>query len=378
MKNNSIIVASLIFLLSLGFVTGAPTAIGAPKADWDKLVEAAKKEGKVMIYGRGDPEVRKQLTKAFSDKYGIDLEFVYLHRGGEMIGKMKKERGAGLYLADIIIHGPTTMIVGVKPAGMLELLEPLLILPEVTDPKVWRPGYLFKDKDRTIKPLRALSSLYITRNTNLVKEGELTSYRDLLDPKWKGKMVMTDPTIFATGMAFVSYLNGIWGPDKAVEYLKKLVAQQPVVTRAARDPYEWLARGKYSLGVALRNEIMPEFLKIKAPLAKVGVTEPFAAEPGAACIGVATKRPHPNAAKLFLNWVLTKEGMTVWSKADGYATARKDVPTDWVHPSLLVGLGPDAKVNWTTEEGHKQRRGQMKLSKEIFAPLLKRGKKSGS
>ena len=89
MKKNLIICAGLAFLLSFGFISGAPTAFGAVESDWAKLVEAAKKEGKVMVYGRGDPEVRKQLTKAFSDKYGIDLEFVYLHRGGEMIGKMK-------------------------------------------------------------------------------------------------------------------------------------------------------------------------------------------------------------------------------------------------------------------------------------------------
>ncbi|MFC1868428.1 ABC transporter substrate-binding protein [Thermodesulfobacteriota bacterium] len=376
MKKSLIIVASLVFFLSLGFVSGLPTALGA---DWDKIVAAAKKEGKVMIYGRGDPEVRKQLTKAFSDKYGIDLEFVYLHRGGEMIGKMKKERGAGLYLADIIIHGPSTMINGVKPAGMLEPLDPLLMLPEVKDPSVYRPGYNFIDKkDHTIKPLRALSSLYLTRNTNLVKDEEITSYQDILDPKWKGKMVMTDPSIFATGMAFVSFLNCTIGPEKAEEYLRKLAKQEPVVTRAAREPYEWLARGKYHLGVALRNEIMPEFLKIKAPVAKVHVKEPYGAEPGAACIGVATKRPHPNAAVLFLNWLLSKEGMTVWSKADGYATARKDVSTDWLQSELIEGLGDNDNVFFFPEEEHARRRAQMKLSKEIFAPLMKRGKKSGS
>ena len=372
MKKNLIMGVGLVFLLAFCFASSAPSVFGAGQGDWDKLVAAAKKEGKVMVYGRGDPEVRKQLTKAFSDKYGIDLEFVYLHRGGEMIGKMKKERGAGLYLADIVIHGPTTMITGVKPAGMLEPLEPLLMLPEVTDSKVYRSGYNFVDKkDRTIKPLRALSSLYLTRNTKLVKEDEITSYQDILDPKWKGKMVMTDPAIFATGMAFVSFLNCTIGPDKAVAFLKELVKQEPVVTRAAREPYEWMARGKYHLGVALRNEIMPEFLKIEAPLAKVRVMEPYAAEPGAACVGVVTKRPHPNAAVLFLNWVLSKEGMTVWSKADGYACARKDVPTDWVHPSLLEGLGNDDNVFWFPEEEHFRRREQMKLSKKIFAPLLK-------
>jgi hypothetical protein len=116
---------------------------------------------------------------------------------------------------------------------------------------------------------------------------------------------------------------------------------------------------------------MPEFLKIGAPLAKVNVKEPYASEPGAGAIGVVTKRPHPNAAVLFLNWLFTKEGMTVWSKADGYACARKDVPTDWVHPSLLEGLGDDDNVYCFPEEEHFRRREEMTLSKEIFAPLLK-------
>ena len=127
-------VGVLVTLLTIFFLSPPALAVDLDEKDkftLDELITGAKKEGKVMVYGRGDPEVRKQLTKAFSDKYGIDHEFVYLHRGGEMIGKMKKERGAGLYLADIVIHGPTTMITGVKPAGMLEPLEPLLMLPEV-------------------------------------------------------------------------------------------------------------------------------------------------------------------------------------------------------------------------------------------------------
>jgi iron(III) transport system substrate-binding protein len=329
----------------------------------------AKEEGKVVIYGRGDPEVRKELQKTFTEKYGIGLDFTYFPRGGEMAAKIKKERAAGLYIADVIIHGPTTMTNLLKPAGLLDPLEPLLILPEVKEPKFWRPRLYFIDKDRMMKPMRAGWSKLVVCNTNLVKEGEMTSHRDLLDPKWKGKIVMYDPTRPGAGDAFVALLHLFWPREQAVAFLKQLAKQEPVITRDLRLPVEWVARGKYAIGIGLRAEAIPEFLKLGAPVALLRLKEGCLLAPGAGNIAVVKKRPHPNATTLFVNWILSREGATAWSKADSRASARVDVPTDWVHPMYLPEPGEKAWVE--DEEAYKRHLAHMRLCKEIFGHLLK-------
>lgn len=379
MKKTIVIAVSLVCFLLLGFVANVPKAVAsAPKGEWkmkwDKLVEAAKKEGEVMVYGRGDPGLRKTLTKAFGDKYGIKLEFLYMHRGGEMAARMKKERGAGKYLADVTIHGPTTSVLLIKSAGMLDPLHPELILPEVLDPKAWMSGYDYVDKDRTVRQLRALFMRYITINTERVKEGEIKSYKDLLNPKWKGKIVMYDPTRPGTANGMSAFLNGIWGTEKLTDYFKQLVKQEPVVTRESRVPLEGVARGKYAIGIAMRNEVIPEFLKIKAPIALVQTVEGGQLGPGAGCLGLVNKRPHPNAAAVFVNWLLSKEGMTLFSKGDGYPVARMDVDSSGWVPEIFVP-GPGEKIWFETEEGIYFRRKLMAISKEVFAPVMKKMKK---
>jgi iron(III) transport system substrate-binding protein len=373
MKKILIVAAALVCPFLLGFFVDAPNVTASPKTvwevKWEKLVEAAKEEGKVMIYGRGDPGVRKALSNAFTGKYGIELEFLYMATGGEMGAKLKKERAAGLYLADVVLHGCSGLINILKPAGMLDPMEPVLILPEVTDRKMWRPDYFFVDKDGMIKPLVATFLRHAVRNTGLVKEGELKSYRDLLDPKWKGKMVMQDPRRPGSGTAFIGFLNGYWGREKTVEYLSRLVKQEPIITKDVRSPMEWVARGKYAIGIALRQEVIREFLELNAPIAIPKMIEGGQLGPGTGNVAIVNKRPHPNATEVFINWLFTKEGMTVWSKADARPSARTDVSTQWVHPIFLPE--PGEKVLVEVEADHKMRAELMRLCKQILAPLMK-------
>lgn len=365
-----LIVGMSVFVCLLWITFGTSTRATSAdwQAQWDKMVEEGKKEGSVMIYGRGEPEVRKKLSEVFTGKYGIKLEFLYFARGGEMTSKLKKERSAGLYLPDIIIHGSSTMTSRIKSAGILDSMDPVLFLPEVIDPKNWRADYMFLDKAHTAKPMRATFMRYVTRNTDLVKEGEISSCQDLLDPKWKGKMVMTNPIGPGTGSGFVAFLNGTWGREKTVAYLKEFVKQEPILTKEARLSLEWVTRGKYALGIAMRNEPLPEFMKMGAPIALVKVVEGGELGSGAGNVGIVNKRPHPNAAAVFLNWLLTQEGQTAWSVADGYPSARLDVPTDHVNPVFLPD--PGEKIWHEDEEALKQRQELWDMCKNVFAPLL--------
>ncbi|MFC1868450.1 ABC transporter substrate-binding protein [Thermodesulfobacteriota bacterium] len=374
MRNTFIVVFGFLFMLSLIFFAAASESAASSTKDWEikweKLVEAAKGEGKVMVYGRGDPNLRKAMREAFKGKYGIELEFVYFARGGEMASKLKKERSAGLFLADIIIHGPTTMTYMLKPAGILEKMEPVFVRPEFSDPNLWLPGYYFMDKDRMMKPLAAHFNTFIIRNTNLTKKGEINSLEDLIDPKWKGKIVMGDPTRPGSASGMLSWLEGIWGFEKTERFLRQLVKQEPVISRQVRVPVEWLARGKYTIGIAMRAESLPEFYNLGSPIAAVRPIEGCYLTPGSGIVAIANKRPHPNAAAVFINWLLSREGQITWSKADGFASARVDVPSDdWVH--IFFKRTPGEKVFVEDEEVINKRAKLMKLAKQLFGPLLK-------
>ncbi len=371
MKRRLIVAASLFCLLFLGFGADVRKVMAVSKpGTWDELVEAAKLEGKVMVYGGVGPELRKEIRKAFTGKYGVNIEFLYIPRGMVLAAKVKKEREADQYVPDIIIHQPATFINLLKPGGILDPMEPFFMLSETADPQIWRRGLYFIDEARMIKPMLSIFMRYAIRNTDEVKEWELSSYRELLDRKWKGKIVMGDPTGPGSTSDLIAFLTGIWGSSQTVEFLRHLVKQGPVISNEARPPVEWVARGKYPVGIGLKMDLLPEFLKLGLPVASVKMAEGGKLGPGGGTITIVNKRPHPNAAVLFLNWVLTREGQTVWSKASGFASARLDVSTEWVQPSS--SLPEPGEKSWIEHEGSiKARNDFMKRVREIFAPILK-------
>ncbi len=188
--------ALLLFLAtvtsSLALPKDAPakSSPSAGEGKWEEVLAAGKKEGLVRIYGTWTPAVRAALTKAFASRYGINLEFV-VGRGAELVPKLTAERQADLNLADVIGTGTNSFLTLMKPAGLLAPLEPLLILPEVLDSKAWPKGQIpFTDKDHYVIPIAAVPQRFFAYNKSLIKEGELTAYKDVLHPKYKGKIVM--------------------------------------------------------------------------------------------------------------------------------------------------------------------------------------------
>jgi len=137
---------------------------------WDTATEVARKEGKVVLYAStGAAAAREMLIKNMREKYGLDLEVV-TGRGAEMNQKLFSERKAGLYLADVYIGGPTTIITEFIPAGIFDPIEKVLILPEVYDPKYWRGNKLhFIDKGRLVVRWAANVNQPLAINTSLVR-----------------------------------------------------------------------------------------------------------------------------------------------------------------------------------------------------------------
>lgn len=384
MKKYAIIVAVVLTLVTtLACAAGTPAPPGSVtavppvtketgatgKTEWDKVVEAARKENQVVIFTNIGGQNRAELTAAFAAKYGVKLEFLVVSRGLELTQRLVTERRAGLFTADVIVTGATTIITTMKPEGFLDAIEPLLILPEVRDPKVWRGGSPFLDKERKTSPLIAYYNRYLARNTELVKEGDVKSYRDLLDPRWKGKIIMNDPTISGSANSFIGLVTKAWGPESTRDFLRQLVKQEPSITRDRRVQVEALARGKFPLSLASSAEPIAEFMSIGAPIAYVKVKEGGSVTASSGVVAIPSQRPHPNATIVFLNWLLGKEGIAVFATAFGQPGSRLDLPYKTA-PGYFPPE-PGEAVIVEDEEDILMKVNQMDVAKEIFAPLLK-------
>ncbi len=347
----------------------SPSAVSGPEGEWQKLMEAAKKEGSVTLYTDAGGPLRQALTEAVKDKLGLNLECAS-GSGPELAQKLFAERNAGLYVADVYISGATTPINQLNPRGVLAPLKPLLMLPEVTDLSKWHQGkHWYVDKEEqyifcmTLYPL-----LMITINRDMVKPEEIQAYRDVLNPKWKGKIVMGNPTMPSTAQRFFAVMMEYEG--YGLDFLRKLAAHEPTLLKDDRLAAEWVARGKNPIGIGLKTDVVADLGKAGAPIMALNIEERSISTSGSGTLAYINKPAHPNAAKAFINWLLTKEGQAVFSEGRLKQSAREDVPTDFLVPADV--RKPGLKY-WCSdnEEFLLRYPEQLKAAEEIFGPLLK-------
>lgn len=336
---------------------------------WNDTVLAAQKEGKLVITNTAGGSVGNSLAQAFKGKYGITAEFMTVP-GGAATTRIITEFRAGVYLTDLYMGGNTDIIVSLKPAGTLEKLEPQLLLPELTNPDIvnknwWGGGLRWLDKDRTNLGFLAAAPPPVVINTDLVKLDEVKSYSNFLEPKWKGKIVLHDPTRPGFGGKLIPVLGEIMGWD----YVRQL-AGQVALSADTRQIVEWTARGKYAICLAPQTAVVVEFQRAGAPLKAYIPQEGIHVTSSSGSIALLKNAPHPNSAKLFLNWLLTKEGQTIYTQAFGQPSARLDVSTDGILPETIPQPGVKY-IMGDSEEFILQQPQQFEKAKEIFAPLLK-------
>ncbi len=265
--------------------------------------------------------------------------------------------------------GGTTLITQLKPEGALDPMKSTLLLPEVVDQAKWFGGkHWWVDTDGTyVLGFTLFTSPYVLINTELVKEEELKSYRDLLNPKWKDKIIINDPSIAGTGARFFGVIGAkIMGYD----FMREVAKQQPVITRDRRLQVESVARGKYPIGLGAESVSISEFRLAGAPIKDHMPVEGSGLVSGSGNLSLINRAPHPNAARVFINWFLTREGQTMWSKALLNPSARIDVPTDHVDP-VRVPVQGQVYLMSDAEEFLLQQPEHMKVAKEIFGPLMK-------
>lgn len=317
--------------------------VPSPATDWQKrwndTVAAAKKEGELLIYLNAPAEARIALSEAIKKNFGITLNIVSAS-GADLANRLITEYRSGIHQVDVALPGTGSGLI-MKEQGFLSPILPIMILPEITDPKVWFDQKLpMFDKDGTVVAYLSQVIPPVIYNTSMVKAGQITSYLDILKPEWKDKMVMYDPNIRGTGNFYAGGITQELGVEKANEYMTALIKQQNVmVTREMGQQMEWVTRGKYPLALFPQTPAVSQYINAGAPIAAAFFKEFTGISPSNGGLAIPKYPPHPNAATVFVNWFLSKEGQTVAVRSMAMPSMRLDVPAEGVNPMFVVKPG---------------------------------------
>jgi iron(III) transport system substrate-binding protein len=313
----------------------ASGASGVTASTWEDLLAAAKLEGKVVVTGSPDTEVRQKLPAAFKQRFGIDME--YLAGATEVTSRLQSERSAGVYTLDAQLGGTDSIYGTLLANGWLDPIK--LLSPEATDGSKWKTGapwFRDPDGDKALQIINILSPSVVL-NTDIVKPGDVTTADSLLDPKWKGKICAFDPGVNGGGLpvASVLYLNK--GEDWVTKFYK---GQNVVLSRDYKQLADWVAHGAYPIGLAVGNNYLTEYAKEGVHFQQIQLPDAPPSSGGAFGIVVVINRaPHPNAAQVFANWMASKEGQTIYAQAQLQVAVRNDIDSTWAPPDSIPKPG---------------------------------------
>jgi iron(III) transport system substrate-binding protein len=331
-------------LAALAFVMGLAISVFAADAprwevDWQKTIEAAKKEGQLSLYG-GQEITHPDILAAFNKEFPFINVVTVAGRAGDLMARITAERRADRYLADVMAsgpNGPRTLYL----AKVLDPIAPTFILPEVTDTSKWYGGkHWYADPENQFIFMfeGTIISTGLSYNSKMIKAGEIKSYSDLLAQKWKGKLLSMDPRGAATPtpVLILYYKTGL-GP----EFLRRFYTETDITLfRDRRQGTNWLASGKFPVCLLCRDidkankqglpvdEIAPDQLKEGGSIGGGG----------SSVLVLVNRGPHPNAAKVFINWYLSRQGQVIWQnvmnkkEVEASDSMRIDIPKEDVLP----------------------------------------------
>lgn len=313
------------FVIVLLLSAHEPLHAADAQAEWQRVVAAAKKEGRVVIGAPPGSDFRIEVQAALKKRFDLDSEFIQAP-GPSLMSKIVAEKQAGAVSLDAFLIGPCTGNSLLK-SDLYEPLAPAMILPEVKDPTKWFGGHLWADNQsgkNLLYSFVAQMTPSIYYNTNLVKPQEVRSYNDLLDAKWKAKIGLRDPRVPGGGLAMWAFLLDTKGED----YIRKLAQQEMFVSRNARQIADALAKGSLALTIGVGYRDFDAFLDANLPVKHLPTfKEGTYVSGGNGILGIVKGAPHPNAAKVFFNWLLSREGQELHGKTAQQPTRRLDVDT---------------------------------------------------
>ncbi|HWP60712.1 MAG TPA: extracellular solute-binding protein [Candidatus Acidoferrales bacterium] len=340
--------------------------------EWAKLVAAAKQEGTVSIASGGAPSRQyRPVTDVFQKKFGIKVE-ISTGSATDTVNRVLAERKAGKYTVDVALISIRENNQRLVPSESLVPFAPLLIHPEVVDTSKWyRNRHWYGDKFSKFTFIYHVSkedqyeSWY---NTEKIKEAEIATLKkqtDFFDPRWRGKIAgqgMGDPS------GIRQMIDSYFEPDRGPEWIKTYLLHAGVTFTDDRRILEtWLVGGRFPLqAVATGSESLMALAKKGLPIKQIWLPKQVGlirAGGSGCCISVFANAPHPNAAKLFVNWFLSKEGQTLTHTMIPFldrASLRNDIPFGEVVPEQRRAPGveyafPDAEPGFSARQEEAQK-----------------------
>jgi len=298
------------------------------QSDWDKVVAAAKAEGKLVLYKTTSSEAPAKIAERFKARYGIDFD-VLSATPSQLRERVRSEQASGRFLADVVVTGGT-----IRNAA--PLFEAHGALPNAN--RIKPP---MKD-DGTFLPSNVLA-FGILVNTNMVKPGdEPRTWKDLADPKWKGKILADDPRAVGPGNGTHGALLQKFGKG----YLESLAKQNIEFTREINVSLRRVAQGEYPIFISFapRDLVKLQGLPVKGIMLGEGA-------PYTEVVSMQAKNaPHPNVARLFLNFILEDEAQNVYAtegqlSVTGYISADASPELRALLGTPLLGTIDDADLN---------------------------------
>jgi len=362
-------------LVTLSVLVSTAAAVNAAqtdwKKDWEQTLAAAKKEGQVNIYIYR----YEGLLQDFKREYpGITVQAV-TGRGSEMSNRIMAERRAGKFIADVYSGGTNSLFNTLYKGKALDPLKPLLVLPEVTDTSKWYGNehrYADPEGKHIFAFIGSASSSQLSYNTNLVNPKEFKSYTDLINPKWKGKIVALDPRDTGLGATMQFYF---YSPQIGPEYMKKFFGgMDNTYAKNWQQMTNWLAQGKFAICMGCKDSQRAKNQGL--PVDDFDTThwkEGSSFSAGGGSMAYMNQAPHPNAAKVFLNWFLSRKGQMALQKLgdpDDPANSRRiDIPKDDIPPENR--LQPGVKYFDVVKPEYGDMKPIFDLAKEIMAGVEK-------
>ncbi len=332
--------------------------------EWNATI--AKAKGQSLVIVTQENQAYDAVINEFSKKFGIKSEITG-SRPSSALAKIQVEQKNGQFVWDMWMGGTSNMVNTAAPAGLIEPMEKYFILPEVKEMANWRhPDFIFGDSKRSAFTFVNKLEFYVLRNTKVLPNVKLETWDDFLKPEFKGKISIRDLSVPNSGTFAVTTMFDAKGDV----FLRKFFTQQDV--KVYENPQQLdmaLTRGGQAISIGLETNIW-EQCRADNGCKEIEQMRQFAA---AISLGVSVPKnpPHPEAVKVWLNWLLSREGQQVfvdqWAKYNsaGAVSMRKDVAPAKGHEHTLPDFSnPKNYVFVSSEHGSAEIDATIKIYKE--------------
>jgi iron(III) transport system substrate-binding protein len=302
------------------------------------LEDAAKQEGKVVVYGSMESKTMDVVAKAFTQKYGVGVDY-WRGSSSKVLDRVLSEFNSGRPAFDVMLTN----------RGPMLLLKKRGVFTKYLSPQNANFPASMKDPDNVLSPVYRIGIVGILYNTKLVKPEEAPkSLEDFLNPRWRGKWVIPDPTQHFTTGQWLRNLEKLYGAEW-FSLVRKLAETRPILVESFTPSTRKIISGEALAGIAYLKHVY-SYGKDGAPLDYVRLPKMLAEAHAAA---VSARAPHPNAAKLFENFLISREGMEIEAREGEFVTAKGVHPpltdVEKITPLMIDELSDDEFAKWAAQ-----------------------------